>query len=67
MNSKNANNIVINDYNTQKWLSITDASKYTSLSKATLRRNIDKGKIKCIRSVGKIMIRRDELDRFLSE
>lgn len=66
-NDKEIKRIVINDYGNQKWLSLTDASRYTNLSRATIRKNIEKGKIKCSRSVGKIMIRRDELDRFLSE
>lgn len=66
-NDKEIKRIVINDYGNQKWLSLTDASRYTNLSRATIRKNIEKGKIKCNRSVGKIMIRRDELDRFLSE
>lgn len=65
-NDKEIKRIVINDYGNQKWLSLTDASRYTNLSRATIRRNIAKGKIKCSRAVGKIMIRREDIDRFLN-
>lgn len=47
------------------WLGLSQAGRYTSLSKSTLSRAIQAGKLKASRTSGKILIRRTQLDQFI--
>ncbi len=47
------------------WLDLSQASRYTSLSKSTLSRAILAGKLKASRTSGKILTRRTWIDQFL--
>ena len=49
-----------------KWLDINGASKYTSLSKATLRRSVKSGDLKASNKVGKTMFKQSALESWLS-
>ena len=46
--------------------SINGASKYTSLSKATLRRSVKSGDLKASNKVGKTMFKQSALESWLS-
>jgi excisionase family DNA binding protein len=48
-----------------RFLDITEASVYTSLSVSTLRRYISKGELKCSRKLGKILFKESDIDRWL--
>ncbi len=48
-----------------KWLSLKDAKEYSSLSVSTLRRAIAKGELKASRKSGKILLKRNNIDKFL--
>ena len=55
--------IVIHD----KWITIKDAVDYSSTSESTLRREINKGTLKCSRRTGKILFRRSAIDEWLDD
>ena len=48
-----------------RYLDITEASMYTSLSVSTLRRYILKGELKCSQKLGKILFKESDIDRWL--
>ncbi len=48
-----------------RYLDITEASMYTSLSVSTLRRYISRGELKCSRKLGKILLKESDIDRWL--
>ncbi len=48
-----------------KWLNLKEAIDYTGLSSSTLQRQIARGSLKASRKVGKILIKRSQLDKFL--
>ena len=49
----------------EKWFDLERASIYTGLSTRTLRRAINKGTLTHSKTTGKILFRREWLDRFL--
>jgi len=49
-----------------KWLSLKQAQEYSGLSQSTLRRQIAKGTLKASHKVGKSLIKRSQIDRFLT-
>ena len=51
----------------QKWMTIKEAANWSRLSVSTLRRAIDEGKLKASHSTGKLIIRVEEIDRFLGD
>ena len=48
-----------------KWLNLMQACDYTSLSVSTLRRAVDRGRLKVSKEAGKLMFRREWLDKWL--
>ena len=48
------------------WLDIKQASKYCSLSPATLRRNIKSNRLQASNQFGKTLLKKSELERFLN-
>ena len=51
---------------TDRWLDLKQASKYCSLSPATLRRRVKSGKLKASNNLGKMLIKESELERMLN-
>jgi len=49
-----------------KFLSITEVAKLTSLSPSTLRRAVAKGELKCIKKVGKLLFHEDAVRKWLN-
>ena len=47
------------------WLDLTAASKYCSLSPATIRRSIRSGQLKTSKSTGKLMFKVEWIDNWL--
>lgn len=48
-----------------RWISIREVCKYSSLSQSTIRRLIQSGKLKCSRETGKLLFKKNWIDRFL--
>ena len=51
---------------TDRWLTITDVTHYTSLSDSTIRRAVRKGELKCSKRTGKLMFKTNEVERWLN-
>ncbi len=49
-----------------KFLSITEVAKLTSLSPSTLRRAVAKGELKCSKKVGKLLFHEDAVRKWLN-
>ena len=49
-----------------KFLSITEVAKLTSLSPSTLRRAIAKGELKCSRKLGKLLFLESDIRKWLN-
>ena len=49
-----------------KFLSITEVAKLTSLSASTLRRAVAKGELKCSKKVGKLLFQEDAVRKWLN-
>ena len=49
-----------------KFLSITEVAKLTSLSPSTLRRAVAKGELKCSKRVGKLLFHEDAVRKWLN-
>ena len=49
-----------------KWFDIHEASKYANVSASSLRRYYTAGKLKVSNNLGKTLIRKSEIDNFLS-
>ena len=56
---------LLRNKSTDKWLNLMQACDYTSLSVSTLRRAVDSGRLKVSKEAGKLMFRREWLDRWL--
>jgi len=56
---------LLRNKSTDKWLNLMQACDYTSLSVSTLRRAVDRGRLKVSKEAGKLMFRRSWLDRWL--
>ena len=49
-----------------RWLTITDVSNYTSLSDSTIRRAVSKGILRCSKSTGKLMFKKSDVEKWLN-
>ena len=47
------------------WLSLSDVSRVTSLSRSTIQRAITKGELKTVLHGGKRMVRKEWLDKWI--
>ena len=54
-----------NNQQIQNWMSIKKASHYSGLSVSTIRRAIQKGRLKCSKSTGKLLFKRIAIDNWL--
>ena len=63
---KDIKGLILGKEKIDKWLDISEASKYTSLSKATLRRNVASGKLKASNKLGKTLFKKSELEAWLN-
>jgi|TARA_B100000315_G_scaffold203150_1_gene196136 excisionase family DNA binding protein len=57
---------VVQDKMSNRWMDIREAVKYTSVSESTIRRAIKRGELKPSRSLGKLLFRVSEIERWLS-
>ena len=48
------------------WIDIKEASKYTSVSTTTLRRNVEEGKLKASKKLGKILFKQSDIEEWLN-
>jgi len=51
---------------TNRWIDIAEASQYSGVSRATLRRNVASGKLKCSNVTGKSLFRIADVERWLT-
>ena len=51
----------------QKWMTLKEVSKYSSLSCSSLHRYILSGALKVSKKTGKLLFKREWVDRFLGE
>lgn len=58
-----ANSPIFSDRNI--WYSLNQVCEYTSLSKATIRRLIDKGQLRCSSKTGKLLFKLEWVDKCL--
>ena len=56
---------LLKNKSTDKWLNLMQACDYTSLSASTIRRAVDSGRLKVSKEAGKLMFRREWLDKWL--
>ena len=63
---KDIKSLIVDKETNDKWLDINEASKYTSLSKVTLRRNVASGKLKASNKLGKTLFKQSELESWLN-
>ena len=63
---KDIKSLIVGKETNDKWLDINEASKYTSLSKVTLRRNVASGKLKASNNLGKTLFKQSELESWLN-
>jgi excisionase family DNA binding protein len=52
--------------NENQFLDITEAARFSSLSKSTLRRAIARGELKYNKKVGKLLFKRSDIEKWLS-
>ena len=58
---------ILEDKNTSnRWMDITETSKYSSLSKSTLRRAVLNKQLSASNNTGKTLFKIDEVERWLS-
>ena len=63
---KDIKGLIVGKETNDKWLDINEASKYTSLSKVTLRRNVASGKLNASNKLGKTLFKQSELESWLN-
>ena len=63
---KDIKGLILGKEKSDKWLDISEASKYTSLSKVTLRRNVASGKLNASNKLGKTLFKQSELESWLN-
>ena len=51
---------------TTKWLDIREVSNQTSISKSTIRRAVQTGELKCSKSIGKLLFKVEDIERWLN-
>lgn len=56
----------INNRFTDRWLNIKDVCDYTTLSQSTIRREIQKGKLKVSRKTGRLLFNINDVKRWLN-
>ena len=56
---------LIQDKVSDRWLSIRDVCKYTSVSESTVRRAVKRGTLKASHSTGKLLFKVSSVDRWL--
>lgn len=49
------------------WMDIKNVKPYTGLSTSTIRRAIQKGHLKCSKSTGKLLFKRETIDNWLED
>ena len=57
---------LIQDKVSDRWLSIRDVCKYTSVSESTVRRSVKRGTLKASHSTGKLLFKVSDVDRWLN-
>ena len=58
-------NLIIGKVN-ERWLTLKEVSKYTSLSESTIRRDIQKGVLKSSNKTGRLLFKVSSVDRWLN-
>ena len=56
---------LIQDKVSDRWLSIRDVCKYTSVSESTVRRAVKRGTLKASHSTGKLLFKVSSVDNWL--
>ena len=58
---------ISNNPKQDRWLNISEASDYTSVSTSTLRRNVKDGHLKASTKLGKLLFKVSELEKWLND
>tara|TARA_Y100001973_G_C5131426_1_gene297981 strand:+ start:688 stop:906 length:219 start_codon:yes stop_codon:yes gene_type:complete len=56
----------VRDNNPSKYVDINEVSELSGVSKSTIRRNIQKGTLKCSNATGKLLFKVEEVERWLN-
>ena len=63
---KEIKGLLVGQSKDDKWIDVNEASKYTSVSKTTLRRNIDEGSLKASKKLGKVLFKQSDIEEWLN-
>ena len=56
----------VKDTNPNRYIDINEVSELCSISKSTIRRNVQKGSLKCSQKLGKMLFKVQEIERWLN-
>ena len=57
---------VLEDKFNQRWMTLIDICKHTSLSPSTIRRAIQRGELKASKQTGKLLFKISDVERWLN-
>ena len=63
---KEIKSLITNKPKADKWLNISEAAKYCSVSRSTLRRHILSGSLSASKKTGKTLFKRSALENWLN-
>ena len=58
--------VLISHKSVDKWITIHEASSYTSVSISTIRRAVKRGSLKASQSTGKLLFKKSHVDNWLA-
>ncbi len=56
---------MMHSYHLNKWMDMRQVTAYSSLGESSVRRAIDSGRLRVSKKTGKLLFRREWIDRFL--
>jgi excisionase family DNA binding protein len=56
----------VRNTNPSKYIDISEVSELSGVSKSTIRRNVQKGSLKCSNATGKTLFKVEEVERWLN-
>ena len=63
---KEIKGLLVGQSKDERWIDINEASKYCSVSKTTLRRNVDSGNLSASKRLGKMLVKQSDLEAWLN-
>ena len=56
----------VRGHNPTRYIDINEVAELCQISKSTIRRQVDKGSLKCSKKLGKMLFQVEEIERWLS-